>query len=126
MQGPAQEILKAVVEAPLSKAWLTLKEVEPFKDNGEDMLAYERVLLHPSSSLGSLLKGYSDKRLVRTEGKDDALIKLWEGNFRDSLQGQPKILSEKWLYLTAKFALQADFLKLADDEDVLRRLGVRR
>jgi hypothetical protein len=123
LAGPAQEILKPIVEAPVVRSWLTLLQVGPFKEDGEDMLAYERVLLHPFNP--GLLQGFSDRRFTISDQADEALVKEWEANFRMMLQGRPKALTERMLYATAKMALDAGFLKIADDDDVLRRLGVK-
>jgi hypothetical protein len=97
---------------------MTILPLEPFRPDGEDMLAYERVLLHPFDR--TLLEGYSDRPIAVADVESEKLDE-WYETFRIVLGGRPKSLTERGLYGLAKKALHDGCFQFADDEDILRR-----
>ncbi len=122
LSGAAAEILKPVVEKPHVRPWLRFMPILPFVENGEDLLAYSRILLHPFDR--TLLPDFSDKRLAVSNDIPEALVRQWEANFRKIIRGRLSLLIHPGFYGLAMVAQQAGYLKPADDDDVLRQEGV--
>jgi hypothetical protein len=116
--GPALDFLKSVVETPLPRPWLLRYPLNVFRPDGEDLLAYERVLLHPFNL--KLLPNFSDRPWAVAADADPAMVNTWRDNFRDLLEGRPKNLTERILYVGVKLASAANYLREANDEDALR------
>ena len=117
VSGPAQEILRAVVESKGSRKWLNALPIGLFRQDGEDLLAYERVLLHPYGS--KLLQGYSDRAIAAAEADTDKVRDCQE-MFRDTLGGRPHTLGDQMLYGLAKKAIKDGVFQYANDEDLLK------
>jgi len=117
MSGPALEILKSIVEAKGARKWLSILPLTRFRDDGEDLLAYERVLLHPHDK--ALLEGVSDKPIAVSD-KVDAGLDRWHLTFRRILKGRPTALSEADLYALADQAKEEGYYQFADDEAILK------
>jgi hypothetical protein len=118
--GAALDFLRSVVEAPLARPWLLRHGLNAFREDGEDVLAYERVLLHPFNP--NLMPQVSDRAWVVSPEADVALVEYWRGVFRLLLEGWPKSLTDRVLYKSVRMARDANCLREADDEDLLRRL----
>ena len=116
--GPALDFLKSVVETPLPRPWLFRYGLNALRADGEDLLAYERVLLHPFNP--NLLPNVSDRAWAVAGDADAALVTMWRDNFRLLLQGRPKNLTDRILYVSAQIASTANYLREANDEDALR------
>jgi hypothetical protein len=118
LKTPADQFLGHWLEQ--GKPWLMRIVLAPFKEDGEDMLAYQRVLLHPQNSPGA-------DRVIPMAFNDDADEDVKAGfckEFRAELRGIPEHL--KQLRLLSRFGLAGKFLKEADDETRLEqeRAGV--
>jgi hypothetical protein len=105
-------------------AWLRLLPLAALPNTGEDMLAYESILLHPSEDdeRRSRYSPMSDRSWVvkgRLESKE---AKESQGLFRDLLLGIPGLFAEgHYLYAAAKH-MKDVYLVEANDEDLLRDL----
>ncbi len=120
LAGPALEILKSVVEARGARKWLTVLPLRPFRsDDDEDMLAYERVLLHPHDP--NLLPNFSGKPLVVAETATADFLATWRQSLRQAFGGRPTALTDRMFYILAQLAESQGSLQVADDEEVLRR-----
>ena len=117
LSGPAQEILKSVVEAKGTRKWLNVLPLNRFRPDGEDLLAYERVLLHPHDK--TLFVDVSDKPYAPADVESDKLDE-WHETLRDVLDGQPKWLTDRALYGLAKRGLKDGCLQIANDEKLLK------
>jgi hypothetical protein len=121
LAGPALEILRSVVEGKGSRKWLNIHPLGPFRSDGEDLLAYERVLLHPHDK--ALFAGVSDTPIAVADVEPEKLNE-WHQTLREVLDGRPKLLTERSFYGLANKGLRDGCLQKANDEDVLRRSGV--
>jgi hypothetical protein len=120
--------VRQVVES--SKPWLEVRELRPFQDNGEDLLAYEQVMLHPFNP--GVYPRVSDRAWVfnrelrKPTGQAEA-SSLWDEyvtHARESLQGRPSIFTERLFYIVLKSLSFGDrpFVMPAEDEAVLEAL----
>jgi hypothetical protein len=103
------EQLGATASRPM---WLYTQELQPFDDRGEDMLAYERILLNPSPNGSDLMKAsWVFNRDLPTD--------VWRkhaGFTRRTLQGLPSFFANQIKFQTYLDAGQTfEFLKNADD-----------
>jgi hypothetical protein len=90
--------------------WLVSRELKPFHSNGEDMLAYETVLLNPFRSGGNELTG-KPWIFNRDAG-------VWEDRVRyaqDFLEGSPHYFSSDIFDKFVKVGVNQRFLAPADD-----------
>ena len=122
LAGPAQEILRSVVEAGGARKWLSVLRLTPFRTDGEDLLAYERVLLHPYNE--ALLEDFSNRSHVVVDGAAENVVEQAQKGFRDGLRGQPAALGQPMLYVLARFASALGYLQPADDDSVLSKEGL--
>jgi hypothetical protein len=123
-----QQWLSPFVPGQQVLPWLEVAELRPFSaDNGEDMMAYQTVALHPFAAAtkteGSVLR---TAWAFTPDRHDDVLRVAIRGNLRNNLQGIPdnfhKPAWEAWLVL----AETAGCVAPARDEDYLPWLGVGR
>jgi len=119
-ESSAEEKMKPFLET--SKSWLRTVPLEPFKE-GESILAYERVILHPYA--GTLLKDVSDRPWVRNRDADAADVDKWHELLRNSenLTCMPSDFHTKdFYYLVQAAAVFGNVLVPATDEDLLKEL----
>jgi hypothetical protein len=128
--GTADEIIRVVLVASLKtaahqilwpwleqgKPWLIQRQLSAFKEDGEDLLAYQRILLHPP------VNPAGGERIIPMAFDDDAdeelktnFLKL----FRKELRGIP--VHWKNLFAIGAYARAGRFLKDADDETCLQQ-----
>lgn len=118
--GTMDHFLRPIVERGVALPWLDLRELTVFQDDGEDMMAYELVLLNPFSS--TLAPGFSDRSWGLNPEVSDDVRALWASRFRRNLAGMPKNLADPRLYLLVQWALDSAFFVEADDELRLAKL----
>jgi hypothetical protein len=121
LSGPALEILKGVVEGG-SRKWLSILKLGPFRDDGEDLLAYERVLLHPFNK--TLLEKFSDRPHVVVDGAAESVVERVQMDLRAGLRGQPAVLSQTIFFVLARMATTLGYLQPADDDKILSKEGL--
>jgi hypothetical protein len=116
--GTMDHFLRPIVES--GRSWLDVRELTGFLEDGEDMMAYELVLLNPFKP--DLLPGLSDRSWAFNPEAEDELRARWVSRFRRNLGGMPSALTDKVLYALVDAARDADFVVEADDEIRLARL----
>ncbi len=102
-----------------AKRWVRSRSLQRFRP-GEDMLAYERVLLHP------FLED-SDEEISKLPWQMDfdapsEVVERYEKRYRSKLQQAPTDFTSERFFLISDFAREDEFLRKADDEVVLRRM----
>jgi hypothetical protein len=119
--GTMDHFLRAVVvERGITRTWLDVRELTGFLEDGEDLMAYELVLLNPFNP--GLLPGLSDRSWAFNPGAEEELRARWVSRFRRNLGGVPSALTDRVLYALVDAARDADFVVEADDEIRLARL----
>jgi hypothetical protein len=114
--GPAQLMLKPVIERRMA-GWL-VRKLDAFAE-GEDMLAYERLLMNP---FNETLSDNAGARWALNYGLGADKTGKWERQFRKHLQGVPTMATSDRLYILADLAQEDGFVIKADDEALLRAL----
>jgi len=121
----ADPMLDRLLERGAPKPWLQRTQLRVLENNGEDLLAYGHVLLHPFKK--EVLPGFSDKPWAVNDAVDQTTAGVWEGVFRRLLKGIPDQIAEaESMYGLAEGASQQQYLVGADDDDVLATLRDRR
>lgn len=111
-------VLRDVAEERWTRRWLNAMPLRPFEANGEDLLAYELVLLHPYKNLGDEVSG---KAWAFDDEAPAAVRDKYVGSFRRRLKGLPENLGSDVFYTIVEFAMDERFIVSADDEDLVRR-----
>jgi hypothetical protein len=96
-----------------TRPWLRPIELKPFASDGEDLLALERVLLHPF--------------LDQPDDATKAWVIDWEANLadlkkdhKDFLAGIPRKYGSIILYACARLSIRAGTIRPADDAEILK------
>jgi hypothetical protein len=113
------DLQKFVKEVAPTRTWLKLMKLEPLKRNGEDFLAFERVLLHPFRERPPI----ATKAWVINWSKE-ALADI-EGLLKDHLQGIPCNFGGDMVYAYAQAATRSNVILSADDTDILNQIQKR-
>jgi CHAT domain-containing protein len=115
-----QDIRRRLYESN-DRSSLGVLHLTPFDANTEeDLLAYERVLLHPFWDRGpDNLK----KRWVFARDLDDDRWKKWTGHLRNLLEGTPARFHDRVYVATLEWGVDGNYLKAASDEDEWERGG---
>jgi hypothetical protein len=116
LDSPAATLLRPISERR-RQGWSTV-QIDRFSD-GEDLLAYEQVLLHP---FGPVLPRFSDQRWVFDFDVDEDVVRESVEAFQDVIAGAPGKLGEREFYVLARMAKASGFVVAAGDEDVLEKL----
>jgi hypothetical protein len=106
--GRETGIRARIARRHLDAAWLVAKELEPFRPDGEDMLAYEQVLLNPLPDTGIPLamRPWVFKRSGTEWNKSMRLARSW-------LKGMPHFFRDEERF--GIFLDTADNFELLDD-----------
>jgi hypothetical protein len=95
-----------------TRPWLKPIELKPFESNGEDLRAFERILLHPF--------------LDQPDDATKAWVIDWKANLadlkqdhEDFLAGIPHRYGGLMLYACARPSIRAGTIRLADDAKIL-------
>jgi CHAT domain len=119
--GDASEtLLRPIAENQTRLSWLETGWLRPFQDTGEDLLAYELVLLNPFAD--DLLPGVSGIGWAFNDDVEDEVRTRWEGRFRRTVKGIPQRLNTDVFYLLADTGKDAGFTIEADDEKLFARM----
>jgi hypothetical protein len=119
--GATDHVLRPIWEKRAKYPWIEFAELDVFAPDGEDMLAYEHILLHPFDP--TLLPGVSDRPLALNTDVPDDVRDKWIRRFRTRLQGLPGRIVGDRLYALAEDAADDQFVIDADDEVWLRKVG---
>jgi hypothetical protein len=129
---PAGDTLRAAMEGNSIKWWQ--EELTAFREDYEDMMAYEQVMLHPDrgNQAAQLLSQIVREEYEEIEGElisfaynrraAQGVVEKWTDKFRRRLRGLPGRLATDMMYVTIEDALDVDFLVPADDDAKLRKL----
>lgn len=104
-------------------SWLATETLDPFRADGEDLIAYELVLLNPFAP--DLLPGVSDVGWAFNDEVADEVRDRWRKRFRRSLKGMPQRFLTDVFYVLADTAHDDQFTIPADDDVWLARIARR-
>jgi hypothetical protein len=118
IQGPARTFLQPLAERG---GWLQARRLEPFSpQQDEDLLAYERVWLHPFDE--RLVPGWSGRAFAVDMERRVHVPQVWQGwleQLRGLIKGYPPHLKSPNFYLLAQIGHLQALLQAADDERLL-------
>ncbi|HKG22041.1 MAG TPA: CHAT domain-containing protein, partial [Blastocatellia bacterium] len=121
----ADHYLTPMLEKRSSKPWLNLKQLEPLRPDGEDLIACGQVLMHPFKR--EMRPGISDRPwAVNDAFKNKQYAAALELMFRSSFEGIPDLLFEGRIYIPVDGARRMDYLIDANDEAVMEAMKQRR
>jgi hypothetical protein len=113
--GTENDIRRELAEKGSDQTWLDVLELCAFcEDTEEDILAYEKVLLHPFRGNGS--SKWTAQRWVFDRRTDPENWENWTGYFRRYLKGIPANFYETAFEMAVDAAVNAKFLVPAADE----------
>jgi hypothetical protein len=115
-------LLRQIAEGQSGKPWLQVRELRAFQSDGEDLLAWEQVMLHPFNRMVS--PGVSDRPWVFNRELDPQHWDRFVARARHSLGGEPSVFVGDIFYAFLAGAELGGFLKEADDETLIA--GLRR
>lgn len=119
--SPAATLLRPVAERrDRAKDYRTV-QLERFGE-GEDMLAYEQVLLHP---FGPVVPDFSEVPWAFDFDVGQRVVDRVKTTFRKRIGGSPSKLGTATFYDLAMMATSSDFVVPAEDEVVLQKLRNR-
>lgn len=113
-------LLRQIAEGQSGKPWLEVRELRAFRSDGEDLLAWEQVLLHPFNR--QIMPGFSDKPWVFNRELDPQHWDRYVTRARDSLGGEPSVFVGDVFYAFLAGTEPGGFLKDADDETLIANL----
>lgn len=113
-------LLRQIAEGQSGKPWLEVRELRAFQSDGEDLLAWEQVLLHPFNR--QIMPGFSDRPWVFNRELDPQHWDRYVTRARDSLGGEPSVFVGDTFYAFLAGTEPGGFLKDADDETLLASL----
>lgn len=116
--SPAATLLRPVAERRDRARDFRTVQLERF-GAGEDMLAYEQVLLHP---FGPVVPEFSDVPWAFDFDVDPRVVAKVTQTFRKRIGGRPSKLGTEDFYSLAMMATSSDFVVPAQDEAVLQKL----
>jgi hypothetical protein len=119
--GPPATLLRPFVEHP--KPHVTVLPLEPFA-RGEDMLVYQRVLLNPKGKPLAFANFSLAHPWVLADSVDRLLAAECEEYFHFALRGRPALLKGRQLFTVARDAYDKKYLIEADDDAMLRDMGL--
>lgn len=110
------EFLRPIAEKQSGKPWLRVLKLDALDEN-EDMLALERIWLHPCQQY--IVSGVTDEPLVINPDASTDSLKLWYERFRRKLLGLPGRFYNETVLTVTEFAIEDHFLVRARDKDLL-------
>jgi hypothetical protein len=118
--GAAGQIVRPTREFIIANPWLALLPLGPFpKENDQDLMACEQVLLNPYDHAGRLKPGVSNVAFALNYGlkkDDEASWNDWSEFYRDLIEGKPINFTRGAFYGWVKRAQDVKFVLEADDE----------
>lgn len=119
--GQLDQYLRGLVEGN-SKPWLDKQPLRAFQPDGEDLMAYELVLLHPVD--GRMIPQRAERSWAFNPTATAAVREKWVAKFRSYLRGRPIALTGEMMTVLVDLAWGDDFLVAADDEKRLHQILV--
>jgi len=110
-------LLRQLAEGQSGKPWLDVRELRPFRPDGEDLLAYQQVMLHPFNL--NRMPGFSDLPWIFNR---DLAPALWDQHVKATrliLKGEPSVFLKDVFYHFLVMSQAAGFVRAADDERLL-------
>ncbi len=120
LKHTADTILDPMVQNQSAHPGWRFVPLNAFERNGENLLAYARILLSPFD--GSIVQNFSDRAWVMDDSVDPSIQKKHVGNFNTLLKGLPAEFSQIIFFAVATFASQEEFLKPAKDDEYIAQL----
>ena len=117
--GQLDQYLRRLVEGRNAKPWLNLQPLDAFQP-GEDLMAYEMVLLHPVE--GRVVLGRAERSWAFNPAATAELREKWVGKFRKHVGGRPVKLIGDVMTALVDIACDDAFLLAADDENRLQQV----
>jgi hypothetical protein len=117
--GQLDQYLRGLVEGN-SRPWLDKQRLRDFQPDGEDLMAYALVLLHPVE--GRIVPQRAERSWAFNPTATAEVRKKWVAKFRSYLGGRPLALTGDMMTLLVDFACGEDFLVAADDEKRLHQI----
>ena len=116
--GGEDNLLRDVAEGRSNQPWLVMP-LRPFQADGEDLLAYEQVMLHPFNP--GAREGVSNRPWVLNRSLDRAVWDDYVNEARSELRGWPSVFTDGALYRFLGMARLgvSPFVKDADDRALL-------
>lgn len=118
--GQLDQYLRRLVEGRSAKPWLDLQPLYAFQPDGEDLMAYGLVLLHPVE--GRVVQGRAERSWAFNPAATAELREKWVGGFRRNLGGRPIRLTSEVMTTLVDMACEDAFLLAADDEKRLHQV----
>jgi len=113
--GTEGDIRRDLAERGSDQEWLDVLELRAFcQETDEDILAYEKVLLHPFRGPSS--SKWTAQRWVFDRRTDPESWETWTGYFRKYLKGIPDNFNKIEFEMAVEAAVNAKFLVPAADE----------
>jgi hypothetical protein len=110
-------LLREIAEGHSDKPWLDVRPLRPFQADGEDLLAYEQVMLHPFRREPA---GVADVPWVFNRKLEEALWNQHVAAIRRVLQGWPGVFTGNF-YDVLTLVQPGGFVRKADDWDLIKR-----
>jgi hypothetical protein len=112
-------LLRDIAEGRSNRPWLVMR-LRPFQADGEDLLAYEQVMLHPFNP--GAREGVSNRPWVFNRSLDRAVWNDYVNEARSELGGWPSVFTDGALYRFLGMARLgiSPFVKDADDRALLQ------
>jgi hypothetical protein len=118
--GQLDQYFRQLAEGRAAKPWLDLQQLRAFQPNGEDLMAYELVLLHPVE--GRVIQGRAERSWAFNPAATGELRERWVSNFRRHVGGRPISLTSDVMTVLVDIACGDAFLVAADDEKRLHQV----
>jgi hypothetical protein len=107
----SDKLLRPIAEHRERPAWLETGWLAPFSENGEDLLAYELVLLNPEP--GEVGWAFNDDVA-------DNVRTAWEETYRSKIRGIPRMLNSGEFWIIADLGQHVGFTIKATDEELFK------
>jgi hypothetical protein len=119
--GQLDQYLRSLVEGN-SRPWLDKQPLRAFQPDGEDLMAYEMVLLHPVD--GRIVPERAERSWAFNPIVTAVVRDKWVAKFRSYLRGRPVALTGDMMTILVDLAWGDEFLVAADDEKRLQQILV--
>jgi hypothetical protein len=113
-------VLRRIIEEGKSRTWLKVFPLQTFRSDGEDLLAYGRLLLNPNDLVP--VPGLADRAWAFHPQPGDKVRRECEDELRFFLKRIPDDFRQIMFYFWVKKARDAGYLVEANDNDRLAQL----
>jgi len=112
-------LLRDLAEGHTDKPWLDVRTLRPFQGDGEDLLAYQQVMLHPFRKEPA---GIADVPWVFNRALEEPLWNAYVAAIRGIFGGRPSVFVGQFFDILWVVQVGKDpFVKKADDWDLIKR-----